>query len=116
MKRIYEALTDGDAHPVNNGDTLTSLAATAGLPWEDIALANWGTDVSDEVNRALIEQIGVAQLNANAALTTLAGGKTVKIPRPFQRQGLQLNQTYTVRIRPRLPMPAVRITALSKWF
>ena len=117
-----EAAKDSDKYKPKDGDTLTSIAAAYPTlaDWKELAIFNIGTDDAREVNRALVEQIGCADVAAKAEATVLkpfAKAKEILIPRPLTLEDLDLTATHVIEVRP-LPLPAVAIgiTTLDKWF
>ena len=111
------------------GDTLSSIAASkcAGLGWKVLARFNFGTDEPKEVQRALCETIGVklSALPASGAAAVpqdlpLAPDADLKpklkIPKAWVHQGLPVQQTHTVKVKPIRPANAISLTQLDKWF
>jgi len=114
-------------HTVAAGDTLESIAAKPeyGLTgWQELAQYNWGTDVKDEVSRALIECIGCSQVNADPQKSTLAPptGETreILIPKPWTSAelGAELppDKMHVFKLRLIKPANAIGITKLDRWF
>jgi hypothetical protein len=114
-------------HTVAAGDTLESIAAKPdyGLTgWQELAQYNWGTDVKDEVSRALIECIGCSQVNADPQKSTLTPptGETreILIPKPWTSTelGAELppDKMHVFKLRLIKPANAIGITKLDRWF
>jgi hypothetical protein len=101
-----------------NGDKCRPNQITA----SELAIYNWGTDDPAEIRRALIEQVGCAEPQADPWKAKLdpalgpADRKPILIPKPWRQESLELKQTYTIKLKKCLPAPAVAITRLDKWF
>ena len=128
-----------EEYTVQADDTLASIAQNAKAKhgddvgdWKLIARYNWGTDNPRDVVRALAETIGV-KLAADSRLedwdTKLGDPEKIKlapdadltpklkIPKPFKKEGLALDKTHTLKLKPApTPANAVSILTLDKWF
>lgn len=124
MGQVFLKREDAPKHTVTAGDTLAGIAKAkceAGIDWPELALYNWATQEPAEVNRALIEIVGASEIDdANPGLTkldpALGTKKEILIPKVWKKSGLAQQQTHTIKVRQRLPAPAVSITKLDKWF
>jgi PKD repeat protein len=129
-----------EEYEVKADDTLEKIAEDAKKKygdavgdWKLIARYNWGTDEPREVVRALAETVGVKLANdlKQADWDTAIGSPEkiklapdadlpaakLKIPKPFKKEGLALEKTHTVKVKPApKPANAVSIPALDKWF
>jgi LysM repeat protein len=47
-----------EEHKVKTGETLKSVADSAGMSWQALAKFNWGTDDPDEINKHLFNDVG----------------------------------------------------------
>jgi hypothetical protein len=111
--------------PVLNDKLETILAkCEAGITWQELAIYNWGTDDPKEVNRALIETVGVRTVDdADPSKSVLdpalgpdgAAGK-ILLPKTWKKDGLALEKHHKITIKPLRPAPAIRINTLDKWF
>jgi len=121
MGHVFEAR--GRPYEPKPGETLAQIAqkeCEAGVGWRELALFNWGTDKPQEVNRALIEIVGCSLIKEDPSQSVLdpklgTRGRLL-IPKIFKCSGLSTDQTHTITIRKRLPVPAISITKLDKWF
>ncbi|NBB84995.1 MAG: OmpA family protein [Bacteroidetes bacterium] len=95
------------------GDTLQAIAereTEAGNPltWQDLARFNWGTDDEAEVNAFLRDELGARKRDADNNFVLSPDDEAqgqLLIPRRFERRGLALKQTYTLRVRKRVAPP-----------
>ncbi len=118
----FKPRNEAKKYRVGDGDTLSSIALKNGLTWEELALFNWGTTRTDEVNRALVEIVG-CQTPTRGGSSFIFSGKDsergtgeVLVPELYKKGGLATGQTYTITVDRQRPMPAVSITALDQWF
>ena len=54
-----------ERHKVRSGESLDSIAKSAGLTWQDLATFNWGTADPDEINLRLRDDIGCTKKTAD---------------------------------------------------
>ena len=109
-------------------DTLASIIKKPDVKlsdWEDLAWYNWGTEVKDEVNRALIECIGCSEVNEkNPSKTVLEPPKgetrELLIFKPWTSaelgKDLELDKMHVFKLKPITPANAVSIPTLDQWF
>jgi hypothetical protein len=123
MARAFVRREQAPKYQVQKGDTLANIIASKCEPevaWREFALYNWGTAESAEVNRILLEVVGCGEPNADPSLTPLDPSRGAKseilIPKVWKQAGLAINKVHTLKVRKRLPPPAVSITRLDKWF
>ncbi len=140
MSKIFIERKEATRHAVKAGETLAGFlarmkaenACEADLTWEELAIYNWATTEAREVKRALIELVGCPQIVTNSkgraqidntdpentVLDQTFGleKKGILVPKAWQKKGLELEKTHKVKIRKRLPAPAIAITRLSQWF
>jgi len=139
MSKIFIGRKEATRHAVNAGETLITFlarmksegACDADLTWQELATFNWATTDPQELKRALIELVGCPQIvtdaNGRGQIDTTDPENTVLdpnfglekgilVPRAWQKKGLELEKTHKVKIRKRLPAPAIAITKLSQWF
>jgi hypothetical protein len=138
MPRVFaeQNTTDSALKPAKYapkaGDTLEKIASTHPdcrtdkITWQELAQYNWATLEPREVNRALIEILGSApgkvdwaspeKTALDPAFAPSGGDKELLIPKLWKKDRLALAKTHIVKVRRPKPMPAVRITALSRWF
>jgi flagellar hook assembly protein FlgD len=131
---IVEKLDEAQEYTVKEGDTLEDIAKKAefkasypDLDWRILARFNWATDNAREVLRALSETVGVkvADLSTVGAVTNPEKLKlvpdadlnpTLRIPKLWKKENLDLEKTHTVTVKRHTPANAVSITELDKWF
>jgi hypothetical protein len=139
MSKIFIGRNEATRKPVNAGETLVTFlarmksegACDADLTWQELAIFNWATTAPEELKRALIELVGCPQIVTdakgrgqvdktdpeNTVLDPKFGlEKGILVPKAWQKKGLELEKTHKVKIRKRLPAPAISITKLSQWF
>jgi len=134
MARIYDKKENAVLHKVKDNaadSTLEKIAAkykdnaklgTHIESWKEIAAFNWGTIKPEEVNRALLETVGVGAVDdKNPEKTVLAASADlpaeILIPKSFEMKDLALKSTYKVKVKPGPKAAnAISITNLDKWF
>ena len=104
-----------------SGKTLSEiLAPHPNVTAQEAQLYNWGTTDKKEVNRALFELIGCQEEKEDPLQSVLDSAlgttKIVYIPEPWKKTGFELEKTHVIKVKKRLPPPAVSITELTKWF
>ena len=123
MGKIF-VTKQADFQPAKN-KTLRALlteADFAGLTYDELVLYNWGTKERSEVNRALVELVGCSQVADDPQDSkldpALGTKKTILIPKPYTcaLTADQLKKTHVIKVKRRLPVPAVSITKLTSWF
>ncbi|MEZ6235175.1 MAG: hypothetical protein R3B68_13385 [Phycisphaerales bacterium] len=98
LKRI--ALVD--RHKVKDGDSILSIAKGAGLDWKALAKFNWGTDVPDEINKRLVDDVGVTKRSKdgkNWSFTSLDHPGVVYVPKKWEQFGLTTGKEHVFRVR-----------------
>lgn len=98
----YAWLAHVEEHKVRTGETLASIAASAGMSWQDLALFNWGTALPDEINRHLADDVGCTRKTPdgfNYVFTSEDEPGIVSIPRPWAATGLATEQTHVIRVK-----------------
>ena len=96
-----------------DGDTLQAIAEreTAEgneITWQEIARFNWGTDNEDEVNEYLRDELGCYRRDDanNFVISSDADARgELLIPLRFEKTGLALNTTHTLRVRKKTSPP-----------
>ena len=94
-----------DEHKVHTGETLDTLAATAGMTRDELARFNWRTSLPDKVNEHLRTDVGCTRRDTagNYVFDDTNDPGIVLIPRTFQRDGLPTGELHTIRVRPIAP-------------
>lgn len=90
-----------DAHRVRGGETLASIAAQAGIPWQELAKFNWGTDSPREINERLRDEVGCTKKTADGRNYILDDTDTpgiIYIPREWAAS-FEPGRTHTIRVR-----------------
>lgn len=103
----FDKRENAKTYTPQDGDTLQAIAEreTAEgneITWQEIAKFNWGTDDEDEVNEYMRDELGChARDDANnfAISSDDEPRSDLLIPVPFEKNGLALGTTHTVRIR-----------------
>lgn len=125
MPPVLDSRQAATPYRVSAGDTLASIverhrSREPELTWQLLAVLNWGTDDPIEVNRALIEIVGCAELREDPSQTVLDPARgtnpQILIPRILRRDGLATEQTHTIALRSLKPATAIGITRLDRWF
>ena len=87
---------------VRTGDSLASLAKAAKMTWQDLAKFNWGTDVPDEINKHLRDEVGCTKKTAdghNYVFDDSDHPGIVFIPHQWEQDGLATTQRHVIRVR-----------------
>jgi hypothetical protein len=126
MTKVFLKREDAPSREARDGETLEAFfnrtkADGDADTWEELAIYNWGTKEPKEVNRAMLENIGLSFIKDGAPnLSTFDRSrglrKEILLPKAWTKDSLALEKTHTIKIRKRLPAPAVSITKLSQWF
>ncbi len=98
LKRI--ALVE--RHKVKDGDSILSIAKAVGLDWKVLARFNWGTDVPDEINRRLVEDVGVTKRTPdgkNWKFTSQDHPGIVYVPSKWEEFGLATGREHIFKVR-----------------
>ena len=105
MARIFVKYADATSYTPADDKTFGEVVAEQcpDVTWRELALYNWGTDVNEEVNRALIELYGCSVideadcLNTKFNATFAAAGvpRTMYIPKPWKQDSADLEKTHT---------------------
>src|ERR1051326_3466369 len=118
-----EKLTDLDGKTLEKLLGLDERFIVMKITYDELVRYNWGTGEPAEVNRALIELIGVSapsQDPKDTVMDTKRGpadqAKFILVPKPLTKEGLDLRTTHVIKVKKCLPAPAVTIAALDKWF
>ena len=120
MSPVFAKRTDANKVVPTAGQTLGEVIGGASL--EDVGLFNWGTKDHEEIKRALVELVGCEYFDSVDPLQSeldpaLGTGGAIYLPVPWKADGpLDAGKTHTLRLKKRLPMTAVSITALTTWF
>lgn len=91
-----------EEHRVQTGETLETLAAGAGITWQELARFNWDTDDPDQINHHLRDDVGCTRRTAdgrNYVFDSSDDPGIVYIPRAWTQAGLATDQEHTVRVR-----------------
>lgn len=91
-----------EEHRVRSGESIKSLAEQNGLTWQQLAIFNWETDVPDEINVKLADEVGCTQKapdGVNYRFDDTDKPGLVMIPKPWSAKGLATEQTHTIRVR-----------------
>src|SRR5581483_8096598 len=92
-----------ERHKVRQGETLDSIARSAGITWQDLAVFNFGTADPDEINQHLRDDVGCTKRSGNGAnyiFTDLDNPGIVLVPHPWRKPGLTTDQIHHVKVRP----------------
>jgi hypothetical protein len=98
MARIFEI----EKHKVKTGESIASLAKGAGISWQDLAKFNWGTDVPDEINKHLRDEVGCSKKTPdgfNYVFDDSDKPGIVYIPKEWKQAGLATEMTHTLRVQ-----------------
>ncbi|NVJ00076.1 hypothetical protein HV824_18365 [Myxococcus sp. AM009] len=122
MSKVFDARAPKHELPLGKktlGALLDEHDLTGKL--DEVALYNWGTRVPAEINRALVELVGCAKVDADPLQSELdpdlGTTKVIYKPVPWQpAPALELEKAHTIKVKRRRPVPAVSITQLTRWF
>lgn len=109
----FDKRENAKKYSLQDGDTLRTIAereTSAGNPitWQEIAKFNWGTDKEDEINEYLRDELGCYRRDEanNFVISTDAEPQgELLIPILFQKAGLTLERTHTLKVRKKTSPP-----------
>ncbi len=110
-------LANVESHKVKKGESIDSLAKGAGLKWQALAKFNWGTDVPDEINEHLRDEVGCTKKTKdgyNYMFDDSDKPGIVYIPRAWSKEGLATGQTHVIRVRTVVRGVALRFVLKSE--
>lgn len=89
--------------------------------WENVALYNWATKNKAAIKRAPVEFLGCKELKPDPLDCVLDPGRAINkdLYKPklwVPEEPLLLEKTHSIKLKKRLPTPAVSITKLTRWF
>jgi hypothetical protein len=123
MTTVYLPRTVANRRTPTKGHTLRQFLTAQGLDGQldDVARYNWATTDPAEINRALVELVGCSAVQPDPLDSVLDPGrgaeKVIHVPTPWKPDApLALEKTHTVKVKKRLPVPAVAITRMTAWF
>lgn len=123
MTRVLSPRSDTKKKVPTKGQTLRQFLAAHGLTGklDEVALANWATKDPAEINRALIEIVGCEDVKPDpldSVLDPALGALgAIFLPQEWKPDApLALEKTHTIKLKKRLPMPAIGITKTTAWF
>jgi hypothetical protein len=123
MRPVFVTRSNKNKLTVTKQQTLGEFLNENGLggQLEKVALYNWGTKEAKEINRALIELVGCKEVKDDPLQSLLdpALGTNPSLYKPevWKPDGaLPLEKPVSVKVRKRLPVPAVSFTKLTRWF
>lgn len=100
-------LIELEDYQVRDGDTTSTLANRAMMPWEELAYFNWGTRQPSEVEEHVEHFLGPVRRDARGKGLVFAASDTprlLRIPRAFSKENLPTDTQNVLRVeRPRLP-------------
>ena len=118
----YSPPDEATPHDVTDGETLESIADGLGATTADLALFNFGTSDPLEVDRALFEIVGARKRTVDDSTYEFSsadharGTGRILIPKEYAKDGLAAGKTFIFWLNRLIPMAAVEITQLDKWF
>lgn len=113
---------EATVHEVTDGETIASIATSVGATEADINSFNFGTTDLREVNRALVELVGARKKTPDGTTFEFTakdkerGSGKILIPKKFEKKGLATGKTYVAQLKPLVPICALEIVELDKWF
>ncbi len=91
-----------EAHKVCTGETLESVAASAGMSWQDLATFNWATSTPTEINKHLNFELGCTKKDGsgnNYLFDDDDRPGILYVPHEFKQSGLATERAHTFRVR-----------------
>ncbi len=91
-----------EEHRVRTGERLDSIAQSAGMTWQGLALFNWGTTDPDEINEHLASKVGCTKKTKdgrNYLFSNRDRPGIVLIPRPWRAPGLETRKSHVLRVK-----------------
>src|SRR4029077_19303949 len=95
-------LVDPAVHRVKSGDTPASIAAHAGLSWDDIAQFNWETSDPEALQSSFRDQVGCTRKTPDGKKFLFDDADdpgVIMIPRPWSAS-FSVGGRYTVLVEP----------------
>ncbi len=90
-----------EAHKVKKSDSIKSLATAAGMTWQELSKFNWGTDVPNEINKHLRDDVGCTKKTKdgyNYMFDDSDDPGIMFIPRKWTQLGLATGSTHVIRV------------------
>jgi len=91
-----------EIHKVKKGESIASLAAGAGMKWQDLAKFNWDTDVPTEINKHLRDEVGCTKKTKdgyNYMFDDSDDPGLMYIPKEWKQTGLATGSTHVFRVQ-----------------
>jgi hypothetical protein len=98
-----------EEHKVKTNESIASLAKGAGMAWQDLAKFNWGTEVPDEINKHLRDDVGCTHKTKdgyNYMFNDSDDPGIVYIPTQWKETDLATGERHVIRAR-RIPLPGL---------
>src|SRR5207245_1251136 len=89
-----------EIHKVKKGEAIKSLADGIGMTWQDLSKFNWGTDVPNEINKHLRDDVGCTKKTKdgyNYMFDDSDDPGIMFIPRKWTQSGLATATTHVIR-------------------
>jgi hypothetical protein len=106
-----------EEHKVKTSETPKSVASFAGMTWEALAKFNWGTDVPDEINKHLGDDVGCTKKTTdgkNYIFDDSDSPGIVFLPKKWRQSGLATNQVHVIRVQNVITNNYVEITYVNE--
>jgi hypothetical protein len=91
-----------EIHKVKKGESIKSLAEGVGLKWQELAKFNWDTDVPNEINKHLRDEVGCTKKTKdgyNYMFDDSDNPGIMHIPKAWSKTGLATGQTHVFRVK-----------------
>lgn len=95
-----------ETHKVKKGETLASIAKSAGMSEQDLAIFNFGTSDKEAVNTAIRARVGSKTLGPDKKHYVFDDKDKpglIYIPKEWKQDGLATEKTHTMKVRPVVP-------------
>ena len=91
-----------EEHSVQTGETLASVAAQAGMTWQQLAEFNWNTCDPNAITQHLRADVGCHKKTPdgkNYVFDSQDDPGVIYVPRQWTQTGLPVDQLHTIRVR-----------------
>ncbi|MDP9042098.1 MAG: LysM peptidoglycan-binding domain-containing protein, partial [Bacteroidota bacterium] len=93
------SLVKGKEYKVKDGDSILSIAAAAGITWQELARFNWGTEDPDQINIRLRDKVGCRKKTPdgkNFIFTSKDDPGIIHVPENVPPKTFSTSATHTV--------------------
>jgi hypothetical protein len=91
-----------DIHKVKKGESIKSLADGIGITWQELSKFNWGTDVPNEINNHLRDEVGCTKKTKdgyNYMFDDSDNPGLMYLPKKWSEEALATAKTHFIRVQ-----------------